>query len=123
MARHNALGKWGEQLAVDKLISEGWQIVERNWRMGHLEIDIIARRDGVVVFAEVKTRSDCDTDPFEAVTKAKISHMTRAAETYMRHTDMRFQPQFDLFAINGTPDGEYTIEHIPDAFYAPLKTY
>ena len=123
MARHNALGKWGEQLAVDKLASEGWAIVERNWRVGHLEIDIIARRDGVMVFAEVKTRADGDTDPFEAVTKAKISHMMRAAETYMRHTDARFQPQFDLFAINGTPDGEYTLEHVPDAFYAPLKTY
>ncbi len=122
MARHNILGNWGEQLAVDKLTSEGWQIVERNWRLGHLEIDIIARRNGIMVFAEVKTRSD-DTDPLEAVTKAKISHMMRAAETYMQTTDARFQPQFDLFAINGTPDGEYTMEHIPDAFYAPLKTY
>lgn len=123
MAQHNELGKWGEQLAVDKLAREGWSILERNWRLGHLEIDIVAQKDERIVFAEVKTRADMDEDPLEAVDKKKINHMVKAAETYLLHTGLEFEVQFDLFAINGTPNTEYRLEHIPDAFFAPLKTY
>ena len=49
MARHNDTGKWGEQLAADKLIADGFTVLHRNWRMGKLEIDIIACRDNVIV--------------------------------------------------------------------------
>ncbi len=122
MARHNELGKWGEQLAVDRLVDDGFAILQRNWRMGHLEIDIIARKDATVVFAEVKTRAEKDLDPLEAVDKRKIAHMVRAAEAYLKAKDWPYQVRFDLFAVNGTPD-DYTLEHIPDAFYPPLRTY
>ncbi len=122
MARHNELGKWGEQLAVDRLVDDGFAILHQNWRMGHLEIDIIARKDATVVFAEVKTRAEKDLDPLEAVDKRKIAHMVRAAEAYLKAKDWPYQVRFDLFAINGTPD-DYTLEHIPDAFYPPLRTY
>ncbi len=122
MARHNELGKWGEQLAVDRLVDDGFAILHRNWRMGHLEIDIIARKDATVVFAEVKTRAEKDFDPLEAVDKRKIAHMVRAAEAYLKAKDWPYQVRFDLFAINGSPD-DYTLEHIPDAFYPPLRTY
>ena len=122
MAGHNELGKWGEQLAVDRLVDDGFAILHQNWRMGHLEIDIIARKDATVVFAEVKTRAEKDLDPLEAVDKRKIAHMVRAAEAYLKAKDWPYQVRFDLFAINGTPD-DYTLEHIPDAFYPPLRTY
>ena len=122
MARHNELGTWGEQLAVDKLVEEGFSIVDQNWHLGHLEIDIIARKDEIVVFAEVKTRAEKDVDPLEAVDSRKIAHMVRAADTYLKSKDWPYQVRFDLFAINGTPD-DYTLEHIPDAFYPPLRTY
>lgn len=122
MARHNELGKWGEQLAVDALIDQGYSIVEQNWRLGHLEIDIIALKNEVLVFAEVKTRSELDVDPLEAVNKRKISHMVKSAETYLQMKPLPYQVRFDLFAINGTPD-DYRIEHVPDAFYPSLKTY
>lgn len=122
MARHNELGKWGEQLAIDRLVDDGFAILHRNWRMGHLEIDIIARKDATVVFAEVKTRAEKDLDPLEAVDKRKIAHMVRAAEAYLKAKDWPYQVRFDLFAINGSPD-DYTLEYIPDAFYPPLRTY
>ncbi|MBR7052890.1 MAG: YraN family protein, partial [Bacteroidaceae bacterium] len=54
MAQHNSTGNSGEDLAADYLVAKGYFIVERNWRSGHKEIDIVARREGVVVFVEVK---------------------------------------------------------------------
>ncbi len=122
MAEHNELGKWGEQLAADKLIADGYSIYARNWRMGHYEIDIVALKNDIVVFAEVKTRADFDTDPLEAVDRNKIARMVRSAEAFIRHTELPYQARFDLFAINGTP-ADYRIEHIEDAFYPPLRTY
>ena len=44
MARHNELGRWGEEQVVEKLLLEGYTIAERNWRMNHLEIDIVQGR-------------------------------------------------------------------------------
>lgn len=123
MARHNDTGRWGEQIAVDVLTSEGFAIKERNWRLGHLEIDIIAQRGREYVFAEVKTRTDKDTDPLEAVGTRKIMNMVRAADAFLNyHSNGLFEVRFDLFAISGTPD-DYTVEHVRDAFQPPIKTY
>ena len=121
--KHNELGKWGESLACDRLVAEGWAIADRNWRQGHHEIDIVAVNARTIVFAEVKTRSDMDEDPLEAVDRRKIANMAQAANAYLAmHPDLRQYPRFDLFAINGTPDN-YRIEHLPDAFEPPLRHY
>ena len=120
MARHNELGKWGEDLACDKLVGEGYAIVERNWRSGHNEIDIIAARGNRIVFAEVKTRSETGVDPLEAIDANKISRLTRAAHSYIVTHDIKQEPQFDVFAISGNP-ADYKLEHIPDAFFPPLR--
>lgn len=122
MAQHNELGKWGEQLAVDALTAEGFAITERNWRMGHLEIDIIAMRGDTLVVGEVKTRSNLDEDPLDAVDNKKIMRMVRAANAYIRSHNLPHNVRFDLFAIRGTEDN-YKFEHVPDAFYPPLKSY
>ena len=62
------LGKMGEDLAVELLIEKGYEILERNWRFRHNEVDIIARKDGLLVIAEVKTRSgDTYGEPYTAV--------------------------------------------------------
>lgn len=122
MARHNHTGNWGENLACDSLVEQGWAVVERNWRLNHLEIDIIAMKDNVLVFAEVKTRTDMDEDPLEAIDRRKILNMVRAADSYMKMHDLPHEARFDLFAVRGTPS-EYSIEHIPDAFDPPLKSY
>ena len=125
MARHNELGKIGEQLACDKLVGDGYAIAERNWRLGHLEIDIVAIKDGSIVFAEVKTRSDdSEGSPLEAVDARKIRHMANAADAYMKmHDDLPMDWRFDIFGVVIRPDGSTEVEHIPDAFYPPLKTY
>ena len=56
MAAHNDTGKWGEDLAAKYLEEKGYTIVERDWKSGRRDIDIIALDDDVVVFVEVKTR-------------------------------------------------------------------
>ena len=121
MARHIQLGKWGEDLACDRLVALGYAIAERNWRYNHLEIDIVAINATTIVFAEVKTRSNIDEDPFEAIDSRKIANIVRAAQVYLTfHTDLRQIPQFDLFGITGDPC-DYHIEHLPDAFDPPIS--
>lgn len=122
MARHNALGKWGEDVACGRLVAEGYAICERNWRMGRYEIDIIAMRGDSIVFAEVKTRSDRTVDPLEAVDDAKMSHMAASAGVYIECNNLPHRVRFDLFGISGTPN-DYSVEHIRDAFEVPLTTY
>ena len=121
MAKHNNTGKWGEYLAQNLLVSKGYAIVERNWRMGHLEVDIIAMKANRLVFVEVKTRSNSEEDPTLAVNRRKIRNMVMAADTYVRTHDLPHEIQFDIITISGTPDN-YTIDHIEDAFFPPLRT-
>ena len=122
MAEHNELGKWGEDLACEKLVSEGYAIMERNWRMGHYEVDIIAMKDNRIIFAEVKTRADGYCDPMEAIDRKKIAHMVASADVYMRSHDFPHEAQFDVFGIVGSPE-DYKMEHIAVAFFPPLKSY
>ena len=122
MAIHNSIGKWGEDIACEKLIKEGYAIMERNWRLGHYEVDIIASKGDRIIFVEVKTRSNPDADPVEAVDRRKRMHMVSSANAYINHTQTRLEPQFDIIGITATPT-ECIIEHIEDAFVPPLKTY
>lgn len=121
MAQHNETGQWGEELACEKLITDGYAICQRNFRIGHYELDIIAMKGNRIVFVEVKTRSNPDSDPIEAIDNKKIMRMVRAANTYVTTFDIPHEVQFDIITIVGTPDN-YTLEHIPDAFMAPLTT-
>lgn len=121
MAQHNTTGAWGEELACEKLITLGYAICERNKRIGHYELDIIAMKGNRIVFVEVKTRTNPNSDPLEAIDSKKIARMTRAANAYVIAYDIPHEVQFDIIAISGTPDN-YTLEHIPDAFTAPLTT-
>ena len=121
MAQHNFTGAWGEELACEKLITLGYAICERNKRIGHYELDIVAMKDNRIVFVEVKTRTNPNSDPLEAIVSKKIARMTRAANAYVIAYDIPHEVQFDIITISGTPDN-YALEHIPDAFTAPLTT-
>ncbi len=116
MARHNSLGKWGEEMVVEHLVKEGYAIVERNWRSNHHEIDIIATKGDMVAFVEVKTRREKDANPLEAMTKSKISHLVNAANAYLRSLGL------DVAAVSGEPN-DFRLQYIEDAFYPPLRTY
>ena len=116
MIEPHELGKLGEELACDYLTSKGYQILERNWRSGHKEIDIIALADTTLVVVEVKTRkSDDYGDPDIAVGRDKQRMLIWAADSYVRYKNLNVDVRFDIISIV-ISDGEPEIEHIEDAF-------
>jgi putative endonuclease len=124
MAKHNKFGKIGENASRDYLISHGYVVRETNWRLGHLEIDIVAQEPGTdcLHIIEVKTRdNDVDFDPMEAITRAKIRNMVNAANGYIEHYQLHMSVQFDVMIIVGTPQ-DFEIRFYPDAFDPPLTT-
>lgn len=123
MAKHNLLGSWGEKAATEHLVKLGYAIVERNLKIGTYEIDIIATKGNTIAFVEVKTRSNDDADPLDAIDQKRINRMARAADIYIRSRNIEYEPQFDIIAINGTDSNNYKLEHYPDAFLPPLTTY
>ena len=116
MAAHNDFGKQGEELAVQYLIGKGYEILERNWRNIHKEIDIIAKDGECLVIVEVKTRqTDEYGDPDIAVTRKKQRMLITAANAYISKYNMDVETRFDIISII-FKDGEPVIEHIEDAF-------
>lgn len=116
MAEHYELGKTGEQLAVNYLISKGYKIVERNWRFQKAEIDIIARKAETLISVEVKTRSTKDFgNPQDFVNPKKIKLMVLAMNEYILHKDLDIELRFDIIAIT-KDESNFDIEHFKNAF-------
>lgn len=121
MARHNQLGKTGEERAAEYLISKGYIIRDINWRSGKMELDLVAYRDTTLVVVEVKTRSNLDfLRPEEAVTLRKIKNIVRATDAYIRLFNIPFEVRFDIITLVGKEE-PFEIEHIEDAFPPPLN--
>jgi putative endonuclease len=117
-----ALGRVGEREAERFLRRLRYRIVTRNYRCAPGELDLVALDGQMIVFVEVKTRSDADhADPQDAVTPVKQQHLTRAAEFFLRYTHSEHRPcRFDVLAITCKSDGGFAIEHFIDAF-APAR--
>lgn len=116
MAWHNELGKWGEHVAADYLKSKGYSILFRDWRYRHIDLDIIAEKDGVLAIVEVKTRSaNALVDPIHAVDRQKIKMIGIAANVFVKSHRIYSDVRFDIIAISGS-QSNYKIEHIDDAF-------
>jgi putative endonuclease len=117
MAKHNELGELGEDLAVEELKKNGYEIVERNWRYKKAEIDIIARKNEVLAIVEVKTRSsDYFGDPQDFVNTKKIKMLVEAVNEYVNSKDLEVEVRFDIIAII-INENKLTIEHLEDAFF------
>lgn len=121
MASHNELGKWGEEIARNYLLTQGYAISGENIRIAGIELDFIAMKDDAICFVEVKTRASDFTDPADAIDRKKRARIIRAADTYMRAYEIPLEPRFDIIIVIGTPETGYTIEHIPDAFLPTLN--
>ena len=116
MAKHNELGAFGEELAVDHLLQKGYSILETNWRYQKAEVDIIAQKGDILAAVEVKTRStDEFGDPQDFVNKKKIRLLTMAVDEYVNRHDLEVEVRFDIVAI--TLNKKLEIEHLEDAFY------
>lgn len=116
MAYHNDFGVQGEDIAIDYLRSKGYVILDRNWRSGHKEIDIVARKDDIVVFVEVKARANAFYGkPEDAVTRRKMHLLVLAADAYLRYNAIDLEVRFDVITITGTAGKPY-IRHYERAF-------
>ena len=124
MSISHQLGKKGEEEAALFLEKKGYKIMEKNWRSGRLELDLIAKKDQTLVFVEVKSRSTHFFGfPENAVNKIKQKSMARAAEVYLRKAKHNGQGRFDIISLLFGNDMQLLeIEHIPDAFY-PYSGY
>ena len=110
-------GKEGEEKAVALLVEKGFEIIERNYRYGKGELDIIARDKDFLVFVEVKSRESLEYGkPEEAITKKKMSQIRKIAEAYLAEKNILNENiRFDVVAILFL-NGEISIEHYENAF-------
>ena len=116
MADHNELGKKGEKLAIDFLVENGYEILEKNYRYLKAEVDIIAQKEAVVAVVEVKTRStDYFGNPQDFVNPKKIKLLLSAIDYYILDKDLDVEVRFDIIAIIHK-DSKSKIEHLEDAF-------
>jgi len=106
-------GRRHEQLAAEFLVARGFEILERNWRAGRLEIDLIAHRPGLVAFVEVKSsRTSEFGHPAEKVDATKIQNLANAANAYLAgHSFRDCDFRFDVIAFLGGK-----LEYFPGAF-------
>ncbi len=121
MANHLDTGKHGEEIAVEYLRQQGFEILETNWRHRRLEVDIIAKDGSVLVFVEVKTRSyDYFGRPEEFITPAKERRIAEAAAAFMELSGHDWAMRFDVVSVLKDKDGGFKVEHIRDAFFPGL---
>jgi putative endonuclease len=100
MAQHNLTGNRGEALAVTHLTEKGYKMLHQNWRHSHWEVDIIAERNGILHFVEVKTRQTRKFGhPEESVGKKKMQNLISAAEEYLYQQPQWKRIQFDILSI------------------------
>ena len=124
MALHNDIGQRGEEIAANYLQEHGYCILERNWtNKGRKEIDIIATKDDVVVFVEVKTRKvGSASTPISAVDERKQRRIILAADSFVKACHIDFRCRFDVVGII-YDDFSSSLEHIVDAFRPRPKYY
>jgi len=111
-------GLWGERVAMAYLINRGWAIEAHRFRLGHRELDLVARRGELVAFVEVKTRgSSAWGAPAESVLWRKRRTITRVAQVWCeRHGRVGDVFRFDVIEVRVRKGGAYRIAHLEDAW-------
>lgn len=120
MAEHNEIGFRGEEQALSYLQAQGLKILHRNWRAGHLEIDIVALDGEQIVFVEVKTRKVRPTRPSDVVSAAKMRNIVNAADVYLKNNHIDAESRFDIIILVGAGE-TFEIEYITNAYRSYLR--
>lgn len=117
IAEHLQLGKTGENVAAFFLERNGIRIIDRNWRHGHLELDLIGEQEGQIIFVEVKTRGAKGFGgPEGAITAQKRKKLIKAAQAWLAAKQKWHYPcRFDVLCLVKSRDN-FTLEHYPNAF-------
>lgn len=116
MGKNKELGQEGEQMAADYLKKNGWGILEMNYRHRRSEIDLIASKGQLLVFFEVKSRSNTSFGhPEDFVDDKKAENILKGAEHYIEKLDWKGNIRFDIISI--TKKEKLELMHFEDAFY------
>ena len=117
------IGDLGEDTATKYLVSQGYVILDRNWRCGHLELDIVALDGIFLAFIEVKTRKDNSIlSPQDSINKTKQRLLINAANGYIRKYRRHEEARFDVVCITHHNGTVTDIELTKNAFYPSLRT-
>jgi len=117
MGKHNEFGKQGEQLAVEFLLKQGYEICTQNYRYRKAEIDIIARQGETLAIIEVKSRNmGFLEDVSTTINTKKRRLLVEAADQYVQERDLDIEVRFDIITVikKGT---KFKIDHLENAFY------
>lgn len=120
MPNNTEKGTQGEEIAVAYLLKNGHQILAKNWRYKHLEVDIVSSINNTLVIVEVKLRANAFFgNPEEFVTKSKQKKLIKAADFYIKENNINWETRFDIVSIIQNP-AELKVEHFEGAFYPTL---
>ena len=121
MAKHNILGREGEDIAAKYLEQKGYAVLDRDWHCGHKDLDLVVIKDNTIVFVEVKTRTGNEWgDPQDFITDRKIRRIVNSADAYLRFNQIDMDVRFDVISIVAE-GGEFKVEHIEQAFFPPIE--
>ena len=128
------VGRRGEEIAAEWLVKRGFRVLERNWRSGHKEVDLVVESERAVHIVEVKTLTPpVLTLPAEKVDARKQARLVAAARRLIAERHIEREVQFDVIAVvldDSGPGGEPAagpraeprVEYIPEAFYPIIHT-
>jgi putative endonuclease len=121
-ARHLDIGRQGEEAAAALLTGKGLRIIERNLRLGRLELDLVCEDGDTLVFVEVKTRAEGSlATPADGLTLQKRRRLLRAVQLYLSKRGLWHRPcRLDLVAVLFRNGVVAHCEHTPDAFPADV---
>lgn len=122
---HNWIGHIGEEKAVQIMKDKGYSIRDVNWKMGHLEMDIIAENKKEIVFVEVKTRTTTFGGklPEENVDIIKQKRLIAAGNAYIKMFRIEKSPRFDIIGLIVNREGEFSyMNHLENAFVPHVRT-
>ena len=117
MASHNDTGQQGEELAAKWLKTNGYELLHRNWRHSHYEIDIVATKGKFLHFVEVKClNAPAFGNPEDSVTKKKFKNLQKAADEYLFLHPGHQWIQYDILSITLHRNKEAEYFFIEDVF-------
>jgi putative endonuclease len=110
----DAVGEYGERLAVRYLEGLGFTVLDRRWRCAAGEIDVVAVDDGCLVMCEVKTRRSVVAGaPVEAVTPAKVARLRRLTALWLEQQEVSWREvRIDVVSVVLPPTGRARVEHL-----------
>jgi len=121
MSTSREKGIKAEEIAVNYLQNQGFEILETNWFNHHHELDIIARKDDMLVVVEVKSlASNFIKEPYEAINRNKQRMIISATNAYIRSHNINDEVRFDVISILVKND-EPQIDYIENAFYPRVR--